>query len=179
MKTQWIVVICIILILMFMLKKPIVSGLHNVSDQVIDSIIKFIIKYNEGGYVSAKRAAEIGDTGGETNFGISKKAYPNLDIKNLTIEQAAKIYRQDYLKPLLSWLPLNDPQLLYQVFDMAINSGVAGAKSIYVPGMTAEQYKQARLKKYATFKLWNSKDPATGRYLIRESWTNRANRNYA
>ncbi len=162
-----------------MLKKPIQTGMQNVSDQIIDSIIKFIIKYNEGGYLSAERAKEIGDKGGETKYGISKKAYPQLDIKNLTIEQAAKIYRQDYLKPLLAWLPLNDPQLLYQVFDMAINSGVAGAKSIYVPGMTSSQYKAARLKKYTTFSGWNEKDEKTGRYLIRESWTNRTNRNFA
>lgn len=155
-----------------MLKKPIQSGIQIVSDKVIDSIIKFIIKYNEGGYVSPERAKAIGDTGGETNFGISKKAYPNLDIKNLTIEHAAKIYRNDYLKPLLSWLPLTDPQLLYQVFDMAINSGVAGAKSIYVKGMTAEQYKAARLKKYSTFKLWSNPD-------VRASWTNRTNRTFA
>lgn len=36
------------------------------------------------------------DKGGETNYGISKRWYPNLDIKNLTVTQASKIYYQDY-----------------------------------------------------------------------------------
>ena len=36
------------------------------------------------------------DAGGETNFGISKRQYPNLDIKNLTKQQAADIYKRDY-----------------------------------------------------------------------------------
>ena len=33
----------------------------------------------EGGYVN-----DPTDKGGETNFGISKRAYPNLDVFNLT-----------------------------------------------------------------------------------------------
>lgn len=155
-----------------MSRNKIVLTAQSISDTVIDKIIQFIIKYNEGGYVSAERAAAIGDTGGETNFGISKKAYPNLDIKNLTIEQAAKIYRQDYLKPVLTWAPLTSPNMLYQILDMAINAGPGAAKAIYKPGMTVEQYKAARLAKYATFKLWS--DPQ-----IKKSWTNRTNRNFA
>src|SRR5207248_918577 len=34
--------------------------------------------------------------GGETNFGISKRKYPTLDIKNLTDLGAVAIYRRDY-----------------------------------------------------------------------------------
>lgn len=34
--------------------------------------------------------------GGETKYGISKKQYPNIDIKNLTIEQAKDIMYRDY-----------------------------------------------------------------------------------
>lgn len=33
------------------------------------------------------------DPGGETNFGISKAAYPALDIKNLSYEQARDVYK--------------------------------------------------------------------------------------
>ena len=46
---------------------------------------------HEGGYVD-----DPDDNGGETNFGISKRAYPRVDIKNLTRKQAIKIYYQDY-----------------------------------------------------------------------------------
>lgn len=40
------------------------------------------------------------DAGGLTKFGISKRAYPKLDIVNLTVEDAKKIYERDYWKGL-------------------------------------------------------------------------------
>lgn len=46
---------------------------------------------SEGGYVD-----DPSDAGGETNYGISKRQYPNLDIKMLTIDDAIQIYYQDY-----------------------------------------------------------------------------------
>ncbi|MBI5843910.1 MAG: hypothetical protein HZB23_04475 [Deltaproteobacteria bacterium] len=46
---------------------------------------------HEGGYVN-----DPADPGGETRFGISRRAYPNEDIKALTRERAAEIYYRDY-----------------------------------------------------------------------------------
>lgn len=46
---------------------------------------------NEGGLVDA-----AGDSGGLTNMGISQAAYPNVDIRNLTVEQASAIYQRDF-----------------------------------------------------------------------------------
>ena len=48
---------------------------------------------NEGGYVN-----DPDDPGGETNFGISKRSYPNVDIRNLTVEGASAIYLRDFWK---------------------------------------------------------------------------------
>lgn len=45
----------------------------------------------EGGYTN-----DPDDPGGETKFGIAKKYHPNVDIKNLTLEQAKEIYRKEY-----------------------------------------------------------------------------------
>lgn len=39
-----------------------------------------------------------GDDGGLTKYGITKKTYPNLDIANLTFEQACDIYETDFWK---------------------------------------------------------------------------------
>ena len=55
--------------------------------------IGFVLS-NEGGYEPPNTA----DRGGETNFGISKRQYPFLDIKKLTREEAIAIYERDYWK---------------------------------------------------------------------------------
>jgi lysozyme family protein len=68
------------------------------------------------------------DPGGETKFGISKKQYPNLQIADLTRDQAAEIYRRDYwdacrCDELPRWIRLS-------VFDCAVNQGVGTAGKI-------------------------------------------------
>ena len=82
-------------------------------------IIDFILEH-EGGYVN-----DPDDPGGETNFGISKRSYPNLDIKNLTKKQAAEIYERDfYNKVRGDDLPL---WLALLVTDFAVNAGIGTA----------------------------------------------------
>lgn len=70
----------------------------------------------EGGYVNDPK-----DPGGETKFGISKRSYPLLDIKNLTREQAIAIYERDFWSRAhaedLRW------SVAYQALDFAVNSG--------------------------------------------------------
>ena len=55
-----------------------------------DEIIGITL-HHEGGYVHDPK-----DLGGETNFGIAKRFYPEVDIKNLTEEEAKEIYKRDY-----------------------------------------------------------------------------------
>lgn len=74
---------------------------------------------HEGGYVNNPN-----DPGGETKYGISKRSYPTLDIKNLTIDMARAIYLRDF------WKPLGDdvhPAIKFQAFDFAVNSGIQTA----------------------------------------------------
>ena len=70
---------------------------------------------HEGGYSDDPK-----DPGGETNWGVSKRAYPNVDIKGLTKQGAMQIYLKDY------WEPLGPahPAVKFQVFDFAVNGGL-------------------------------------------------------
>ncbi len=87
-----------------------------------NEIIEKILEH-EGGYVDDPL-----DAGGETNFGITKKFYPNVDIKNLTKEQAKKIYHQDYWRSAkCDEVP---PHLRYIYFDMCVNFGRRGAVKV-------------------------------------------------
>jgi lysozyme family protein len=80
-----------------------------------------IVVGHEGGYVNDPR-----DPGGETRFGISKRAYPHLDIKTLTLEQARGIYRADYWDACrCDDLPA---ALRLMVFDCAVNQGAEAAQ---------------------------------------------------
>lgn len=71
----------------------------------------------EGGYVNDPK-----DPGGETKYGISKRSYPHINIKNLTLEQAKEIYHRDY------WLKIKGDQLhsdavASEFLEMAVNMG--------------------------------------------------------
>jgi len=84
-------------------------------DTLFDRLIS-----HEGGYSNDSR-----DPGGETNWGISKRSYPHVNIKTLTREDAKTIYRRDF------WDRLKADTLYdgvaYQLFDFAVNSGIETA----------------------------------------------------
>ncbi len=83
---------------------------------VFDDAFKAVIG-EEGGYID-----DAQDPGGETKFGISKRSYPDLDIKNLTLDDAKAIYQKNYWQPMRGDdLP---PKIAFQVFDFAVNAGV-------------------------------------------------------
>lgn len=85
-------------------------------DDRFDKFIQVILDH-EGGYVN-----DPDDLGGETNMGITRLRYPDLDIKNLTVGQAKQIYYDDFYRPLnLSYIK-NDLLALH-IFDMAVNAG--------------------------------------------------------
>ena len=78
---------------------------------------------NEGGYT--KRDSDQQGNVFEANFGITKKTYPDLDIKALTREEAIAIYKRDF------WGPMRGESMPQAVadamLDYAANSGVAQA----------------------------------------------------
>ena len=87
-----------------------------------DEIIEVVLEH-EGGYVN-----DPDDAGGETKYGIAKRWYPDVDIKNLTKEQAKKIYHTDYWRRgKCDEVP---PQLRHIYFDMCVNQGKSRAVKI-------------------------------------------------
>ena len=78
-----------------------------------DLAIEKTLKW-EGGYSN-----DPADAGGETNWGISKRSYPDLDIKSLTRDEAIAIYLRDYWR----YGDIIDQPLSEKIFDMAVNLG--------------------------------------------------------
>jgi lysozyme family protein len=85
---------------------------------------------HEGGFTD-NRADPGNWTGGKvgygllkgTKYGIAANSYPNLDIRNLTLDQAKAIYKRDYWdKAKCDQMPA---ELAFHVFDMVVNSGVS------------------------------------------------------
>lgn len=72
-------------------------------------------------------------TGGEkgkgllkgTKYGISAAAYPGEDIAGLTVQRARELYRRDYWGP--AGCDAVPPAVRFDLFDMAVNSGVRPA----------------------------------------------------
>lgn len=89
------------------------------SDKFINAVN--VVLKDEGGYVS-----DPSDRGGETNYGISKRSYPDVDIKNLTRDGAIAIYYRDF------WCKgpyesIADAALACKVFNTAVNTGPSRA----------------------------------------------------
>lgn len=88
----------------------------------LQQAVEIIIEH-EGGYVDDRL-----DPGGETKYGISKRAHPDLDIKNLTVEQAATVYCYRY------WHPVHGDDLPDSIalftFDAAVQHGPSRARKM-------------------------------------------------
>lgn len=82
-----------------------------------EKAFEYVIE-NEGGYVHDPQ-----DSGGETKYGISKRSYPSLNIKELTLEDAKEIYHRDF------WLKgkfeeITDINVAIKLFDLSVNVGM-------------------------------------------------------
>jgi lysozyme family protein len=95
-----------------------------VSRSVFDRAVELVlwIEDRSGRGVVTETA---GDRGGLTKWGISSRAYPGLDIRNLSRAGAIELYRRDYWDRIRGdELP---PALAISAFDAAVNQGVAAA----------------------------------------------------
>jgi lysozyme family protein len=131
-------------------------GRHLV-DNKFTSVMKFILHW-EGGYVNHEK-----DPGGETRYGISKRAHPELDIKNLTVEKALEIYYEDYWKK--AGCNLLDMPMAACVMNCAVMSGPRRAIGILEDVKDWKEY----LENYRVF-LFNLNRPD-----FIKGWTRRIN----
>lgn len=97
-----------------------------------------VVLEHEGGYVDHPN-----DPGGETKYGITKRSYPNLNIKNLTIEEAKVIYKQDFWdKNKIEKYPYG---IRLMMFDMAVNMGNRNAVKVLQRAMNRFDIKHLRV----------------------------------
>ena len=125
-----------------------------------DSAVAFVLK-EEGGYVNNPN-----DPGGETNFGISKRAYPEVDIAGLTADTAAEIYRRDY------WDKLGDMEglpagLALLALDCAVNQGVGRARRFLAETHEPLEVQLLRLESYCALAQWPTFGKGWTRRLLR------------
>lgn len=85
--------------------------------EAFNNAFKSLLK-NEGVYSFAKN-----DPGGETKFGISKRSYPHIDIRELTLDRAKEIYYDDFWQ---KWRmdEFSDAMISTKLFDMCVNMGI-------------------------------------------------------
>ncbi len=80
------------------------------------------IAFETGGDKSGGYTNDPSDSGGETKWGISKRAHPQLNIKTLTFNDALKIYNLQYWSRHYDAI-LSD-RIAFKLFDMGILTGV-------------------------------------------------------
>lgn len=87
-------------------------------EKAFENLIK-----EEGGYVNNKS-----DPGGETKYGISKRSYPNIDIKSLTLDDAKKIYHTDFWQKIRGD-DLPSDHVACEALEQSVNMGIKTAVS--------------------------------------------------
>lgn len=119
----------------------------------------------EGGYVN-----NPSDPGLETKYGISKRAYPDLDIANLTLEAAKAIYLKDYWSALA--LDMRPYGAALCLFDCAVNQGVNRSLELLNRVSTSSQpfivaFQTERALRYAELDTWKQFGRGWMRRLLR------------
>jgi lysozyme family protein len=101
--------------------------------------LEFVFKW-EGGYTSKEKNEP------ETNYGITKDTYPDIEIESITKDKAEELYKVDF------WNKVGGPTLPFPfdviAFDTAINCGPGRAIKWLGEAKTGHQYLFLRLEHY-------------------------------
>ena len=144
--------------------ESVVRGMQTKPGSAFNSAVNFVLDA-EGGFV-----AKDGVSGAPANFGINQRANPDIDVANLTKEQAADIYRERYWNEIgASDLP---PALAAAAFDTAVNMGVGTAKRLLAAaGGNPQRLLELRRAEYERIAASN---PEQQKFL--KGWMNRVNK---
>lgn len=142
-----------------------VDGVNLSPSNVREATINFILDAEGSEYVADDAGA------GEAKYGIVAKFNPGVDVKNLTKEQAAQIYRERY------WNSVNadslPPALAAVMTDTAVNMGAGKAKELLEKsGGNIASFLELRREHYRN--LATSDPKKYGQFLT--GWMNRVNR---
>lgn len=126
-----------------------------------NSIVQRTLKV-EGGY-----SATDGNSGAPVNFGINQRANPDIDVKNLTKDQAVQLYKSRY------WDAIGGDSLPASIrataFDAAVNQGVPWTKAaLQQAGGDVAAFNALREQRYRSIVAG---DPSQGKYLA--NWLSR------
>lgn len=83
------------------------------------------ILFETGGDKSGAYTNDPDDSGGETKWGISKRAHSHLNIKAITYNQAVEIYRTQYWNELYDYILCT--MCAFKLFDLGILTGTKSA----------------------------------------------------
>jgi len=134
-------------------RKPMQSSAFN---EAVEHIFEV-----EGGYVN-----DPNDPGGETNYGISKRAHPNEDIKGMTKQRASEIYKKNYWDKIQADSLDKDTAMI--LMDFAVNSGTPRAARSLQRAVGADDdgiIGPKTLKKYKEFIRSNGSDKLRQRLI--------------
>jgi lysozyme family protein len=86
------------------------------------------IAFETGGDKSGGYTNDPSDSGGETKWGISKRAHPELNIKALTFTEALYIYENQYWKE--DYDQILSDRIAFKLFDIGVLIGVPKASKL-------------------------------------------------
>jgi lysozyme family protein len=94
--------------------------------------------YHEGG---GNLSNDKSDKGGLTRWGIAHASHPDVDIINLTQDQAKEIFFNEYWTP-MNLIILNDENLILNIYDHGITSGPRTSIMLFqkLVGVTKDGY---------------------------------------
>lgn len=132
----------------------------------LDTALAFSLHWEGGATITE----DPSDPGGLTKYGISKRAHPTVDIRNLTEADAKAIYQTDYWDK-AGCGELGEP-LDMLVFDAAVNVGVSRAVNWLLQSRNTALPEQTFMGLRETYyKALAQQKPAMAKYL--KGWLNR------